>query len=920
MDHQPVSELDPVLAPQKPAPLHLLLFFTAYLGGAGAAQLLAIIPGTGISVWPPSGLFIATLIAAPVRNWPWWIAAGFAAEMTANGLWFNNPWPVAILINLGNAAEAMVAARLVQAFCRKPLKLDQVREVLIFALLCAGLAPMVSATVGSATLAAFSMQPFLSAWPLFWIGDATGVLVFAPLVFVLLQEWRDADHLSPSRLIEAGALIVIFVGIGALALSGRLPFAYLTMPPLLWAAIRFHFAGAALMLALLAALAAAFTVSGVNQFAGDPGTQAQKHVLMQLFLAVSALSALLVAALARQHQHALAALRTANSELETRVAERTATLRDSEQRFAAVLGALPLGVALVDANGRPTVANDMYKAYIPDLVPSLDPVRLPLWHGFDEKKQRLPPEAFPAARALRGERVWPGADFIYHGNPGQPVWMRVAALPFHDSAGAVCGATVVVAHIDQEKRARDALRESEERLRLAAEIAGFGVHDYVVAERAAIWSDQLYAMCGVARSQRPDRALMADIVHPDDRPRIARAMKSALDPSGDGIFDEEFRIVRADNGETRWIRNRSQTYFSGEGAARRAMRNTGIVIDVTQQKIHEQQTQLLMREVNHRAKNMLSLVQAIARQTASHSPQDFLVRFEQRLQALAASQDLLVHSGWRGAPLNELVQSQLAHFADLIGKRIILKGPPLIINAAAAQTLGLALHELATNAGKYGALSNDAGTVRIDWALQAGRFRFGWSESGGPPVTAPTRKGFGTVVVERMSRLSLDADVRFTLAGEGLTWQLDCTATQVLENVDAVGAGGGIAAPAATAAGVLVVEDEPLVGLAIAEEVERAGYTVIGPAGTVRQALELLQVSPCACAVLDINLGAETSEPVAIRLKDMGVPFITLSGYAPAQQPDIFRDATFLPKPLDSARFLMALHGLMPQATPSHPA
>jgi two-component sensor histidine kinase len=135
--------------------------------------------------------------------------------------------------------------------------------------------------------------------------------------------------------------------------------------------------------------------------------------------------------------------------------------------------------------------------------------------------------------------------------------------------------------------------------------------------------------------------------------------------------------------------------------------------DVTERRAHEQQVQLLLREVNHRAKNMLSLVHAIARQTASREPEDFIGRFSERIQALAANQDLLVQNEWQGVDAGDLVRAQLTPFADLIGSRITLNGPKLRLNAAAAQGIGLALHELVTNASKYGVLLTDRGRADI---------------------------------------------------------------------------------------------------------------------------------------------------------------------------------------------------------------
>jgi PAS domain S-box-containing protein len=212
---------------------------------------------------------------------------------------------------------------------------------------------------------------------------------------------------------------------------------------------------------------------------------------------------------------------------------------------------------------------------------------------------------------------------------------------------------------------------------------------------------------------------------------------------------------------------------------------TGTIRDVTERKRHEDEVRLLLYEVNHRAKNMLALVQAIARQTVARQPKDFIVRFEERIFALAASHDLLVKTEWKGADLDQLVRSQLAHFADLIDRRITLAGERVFISASAAQSIGMALHELATNAGKYGALSAE-GRVDIDWRLtpdQAGdnSFVMSWREQGGPPVVPPSRTGFGTTVISRMAELSLAGKVELIYAPEGLVWRLSCPAQKVLE-------------------------------------------------------------------------------------------------------------------------------------------
>jgi two-component sensor histidine kinase len=203
--------------------------------------------------------------------------------------------------------------------------------------------------------------------------------------------------------------------------------------------------------------------------------------------------------------------------------------------------------------------------------------------------------------------------------------------------------------------------------------------------------------------------------------------------------------------------------------------------DITERKAHEQYAHLLTREVNHRAKNLLNLVGAMARQTAAKNQEDFVERFSERIQALSASQDLLVRSEWKGVDIEDLVRSQLALFASLIDSRIAVRGPKLRLKAESAQAIGLALHELATNAGKYGALSTNTGRIDIWWQAAADMFAMSWTEDDGPPVVAPTRRGFGSTVINTMVKYSLGGKVATNYARSGLMWQLTCPAANALD-------------------------------------------------------------------------------------------------------------------------------------------
>jgi PAS domain S-box-containing protein len=204
--------------------------------------------------------------------------------------------------------------------------------------------------------------------------------------------------------------------------------------------------------------------------------------------------------------------------------------------------------------------------------------------------------------------------------------------------------------------------------------------------------------------------------------------------------------------------------------------------DVTDQRAYEERIELLMREARHRTKNILSLVQAVARQTVLSDPEQFIDRFIDRVQAIAANQDLLVRTSWKAVDIDDLVRAQLAHFSDLIEHRISLRGPKLHLNGAAAQAIGMALHELSTNASKYGALSTDAGHVDIAWGADDDLFKINWIERDGPPVRPPGRRGFGTTVMESMAKQAVEGAVQLEYNTAGVAWRLTCPANNALES------------------------------------------------------------------------------------------------------------------------------------------
>jgi two-component sensor histidine kinase len=206
---------------------------------------------------------------------------------------------------------------------------------------------------------------------------------------------------------------------------------------------------------------------------------------------------------------------------------------------------------------------------------------------------------------------------------------------------------------------------------------------------------------------------------------------------------------------------------------------TTAAIDVTQRKRGEVQQKALLRDVTHRAKNVLAVVNAVARQTASRTTtkDEFVDRFSARVQSLARAHDLLVSQDWQGVPMQELLRSQLARFDKLIGSRIQLAGPDLTLGPEATQNLGLAVHELTHNAGKYGALSNEAGQVRIVWRIEGAggdtRLIFTWEEMGGPEVASEQKMGFGRTFIERAVGRTLDGSAKLEFRPSGVYCELE---------------------------------------------------------------------------------------------------------------------------------------------------
>ncbi|MBP2231225.1 PAS domain S-box-containing protein [Azospirillum agricola] len=310
-----------------------------------------------------------------------------------------------------------------------------------------------------------------------------------------------------------------------------------------------------------------------------------------------------------------------------------------------------------------------------------------------------------------------------------------------------------------------ALGESEARLRFALEAGRLGAWDLDLETGRLQASDICAANFGL-----PDGgcltsydALTARIL-PEDLPHQQAAVQRALDTGG--ALDVEYRCRWPDGG-LHWIQVRGRAVYDQDG---RPVRMTGVSLDVTGRKKAEERQLLLLEELNHRVKNTLAIVQSIASQTLRlvTTPAAFTESFQARLHALAQAHDLLTRQQWQGALLDELLTLTLGPYRG--ADRVLIEGPPVMLSTGVAVSLHLAFHELATNAAKYGALSVQGGTVEVFWSVveRAGMaLELVWRERGGPPVVPPSRRGFGSRLIERGLPYELDGKVSldFDLAG-----------------------------------------------------------------------------------------------------------------------------------------------------------
>ncbi len=506
---------------------------------------------------------------------------------------------------------------------------------------------------------------------------------------------------------------------------------------------------------------------------------------------------------------------------------------------------------------------------------------------------------------LRGYEIG-AVDYV--SVPVVPKMLRAKVRVFVDLYRKTRQLEVLNAELEERVAARTAeleaqterLRQSEERRSIALSAGDMGSWEVDLVTGHLEWDDGPYRIFGVDPAHfEPTVERIEAMMHPDDREKNALAAIVGL---GEQRFQVEFRIVRP-SGEVRWCYGAGIITRDADG---KPVRMNGVTLDITDRKRAEERQVLLAREVDHRAKNTLAVVLSVLRLTRAPTTKDFIATVEGRVHALAATHNLLSATRWEGADLGKIVEEEMAPYHANHRQRVVTGGPAVVLLPATAQAVALALHELATNAAKYGALSTETGTLSVTWRAEGDALVLDWTETGGPPAAEPARLGFGLTIV----RSSIEAQFR---GGVSYEWRRDglrCTLSIPAAQIAAPPAVAEAPAPAPADNGtrrsladmrLLVVEDELLVSMLIEEILGELGATVAGPYGRLTDGLAAAKAERFDGAILDLNLAGESADPLADLLLARGVPFVFITGYQRESIDRRYANVPVLQKPIDAA-------------------
>ncbi len=446
---------------------------------------------------------------------------------------------------------------------------------------------------------------------------------------------------------------------------------------------------------------------------------------------------------------------------------------------------------------------------------------------------------------------------------------------------------------EQLEASHAALQESEERLRLASEAAKLATFEFDPQTEMVQWSANISDVLHRNVPERQSFDEFMELVHDDDREMVRNYIWTTN--YAETTAELEFRVTSARG--VSWILARGRAFNTGHAETPRVL---GTLLDITERKSADSHQQLLMAELDHRVKNILANVAAIARLSSSNavSVASFASALDGRIHAMSSAHDLLRQSSWTGVDLHELVEGALAPFRSRSNNDIVVDGDRIRLTSKFGQSMALVLHELVTNAVKHGALSMPGGKVSVNWSRVAtpdgDKIAFSWLERGGPFCAKPARNGFGLAVI-RSAASECGGVAEMTFASEGFQFNFEgelSSRTQmvgtrhiaIVPKVRAPLPAANIPAPKNCR--ILLIEDEALIAMQLKLDLEAEGHTIIGPYGQLSEGLRAASEAEFDIALLDINLGADNSAPIAEILDRMMIPFAFTTGY---------NDLVFLP-------------------------
>lgn len=590
---------------------------------------------------------------------------------------------------------------------------------------------------------------------------------------------------------------------------------------------------------------------------------------------------------------------------EARVAEER--LRDGEQRFRDMLEALPVAIYTTDAEGKITFYNHAAME-LAGRVPALGVDEWCVtWRLFNPDGTPLPLDHCPMAKALKQQRPIRGAELVAERPDGSRARVVPYPTPLFDDEGRLTGAINMLVDITERFAAE------QESARLAAIV--LSSQDAIISTTTegsiTYWSSGATSAYGYGPQEMVGQSIMR-IVPPELQQEEIQVLQRAR--LGEHIENFETERLSKDG-------RRVSISLSASAIRDKSGNIVGIARvgrDITERKRAEHVQTLMIGELNHRVKNTLSTVQAIAHQTlrSADSPTEFASSFIGRLRALAHAHSLLTDNSWQGANVAALVREQL-----LLGgekdDRISYSGPSVTLEPQAALHLALVLHELGTNARKYGSLSTPTGQLSVNWTVRSSAGRslvIHWQEQGGPPVMVPSRRGFGTMLVEQGLQTHGGAVV-IDFRANGVTCRIELPLRDDADlqsgAYSSITAGTSLktapTAPSIRNKRILVVEDEPLVAMDLVATLKEEGCEVVGPAGNIESATILMERAGFDAALLDANLGGRAADELAVALTRLQVPFAFVTGYGRDGLPEAFRHAPLIGKPYARGELLSVL-------------